>query len=123
MRISKINNSIVFLFHIGIDNDDAMHESLHLNRIVQAQPNLIHQFLQQLRIFPPAGRCFFFLGLIPMVQGLGALAVIFTYGLKFRALFIQPFNIPATVRKYFQDMEHAVLDNGHIDPLEASSDQ
>ena len=64
----------------------------------------------------------YFRRLIPVTQRFGALAVIITYVLKFPALFEQPFDILNTVREFFQDVEDTAFDNGHFNPLEASSD-
>jgi hypothetical protein len=59
--------------------------------------------------------------MIPVVQGLGALTIIVTYGLKFAVLHIQAFNFSIAIREFFQDMKHTAFDNGHVNPLEALS--
>jgi hypothetical protein len=48
------------------------------------------------------------------VQRPSALTVIVAYGLKFLALFEQPFNIPAVVRELLKNMKNAALNNGHF---------
>jgi hypothetical protein len=53
------------------------------------------------------------------LQRFGALAVIFTDGLKFPVFFEQAFDIIPVARKCFQNVEYTAFDDGQFGPLEA----
>jgi hypothetical protein len=89
--------------------DVAHNSSFFLHRFVEVQINFIHQFLQQLRIFLPAVWRLFFIRLIPVIQRFGALAVIFTDGLKFPVFFEKAFDIIPVARKFFQNLNTLLL--------------
>jgi hypothetical protein len=57
--------------------------------------------------------------LIPVMQRLGALAVIFTDGLKFLVFLYSRLMSYGAFRKFFQDLEDTAFDDGHFSPLEA----